>query len=120
MVTVADKTEVTLPVLDLISVRRRVWDEHSQEWTRERIEKAVQRYLAFWQHCKEHPHDRLDPDNHDVDVIWHAHILHTKRYADDCQAYFGHFLHHTPVEHEFQGMIMDTYDNGCLGTWRSA
>ena len=33
-----------------------------------------------------------------ADRALHAHILHTKRYADDMQAIFGHFLHHDPEE----------------------
>ena len=31
-----------------------------------------------------------------VDVIWHQHILDTAKYADDCTAAFGYFLHHFP------------------------
>jgi hypothetical protein len=32
----------------------------------------------------------------DVDEFWHTHILQTMKYADDCQAVFGAFLHHNP------------------------
>lgn len=31
-----------------------------------------------------------------VDAVWHAHILHTRDYADFCQAVFGRFIHHAP------------------------
>ena len=31
-----------------------------------------------------------------VDEVWHAHILDTQAYGDDCQAAFGFFLHHFP------------------------
>jgi hypothetical protein len=31
-----------------------------------------------------------------VDEFWHTHILQTMKYADDCQAVFGTFLHHNP------------------------
>ena len=31
-----------------------------------------------------------------ADRALHAHILHTRRYAQDMQAIFGHFLHHDP------------------------
>jgi hypothetical protein len=35
----------------------------------------------------------------DVDVVWHAHILHTRQYAKDCEAIkTGWFLHHTPSD----------------------
>jgi hypothetical protein len=32
----------------------------------------------------------------DVDLFWRYHILDTIKYAQDCQAVFGHFLHHFP------------------------
>lgn len=31
-----------------------------------------------------------------IDTVWHAHILITDVYAQDCNALFGHFLHHDP------------------------
>jgi hypothetical protein len=31
-----------------------------------------------------------------VDTFWHYHILDTLKYAEDCQAVFGYFLHHFP------------------------
>lgn len=31
-----------------------------------------------------------------VDKFWHAHILDTSKYAEDCEALFGKFLHHFP------------------------
>jgi hypothetical protein len=31
-----------------------------------------------------------------VDEMWHAHILDTAAYRDDCQAIFGRFLDHFP------------------------
>lgn len=32
----------------------------------------------------------------DVDTFWHYHILDTAKYAADCAAVFGYFLHHYP------------------------
>lgn len=32
----------------------------------------------------------------DIDLIWHAHILDTQKYAVDCEVLFGFFLHHFP------------------------
>jgi len=31
-----------------------------------------------------------------VDKLWHAHILNTKRYYDFCQQYLGRIVHHLP------------------------
>ena len=31
-----------------------------------------------------------------IDAFWHQHILDTRKYAEDCEAAFGTFLHHFP------------------------
>jgi hypothetical protein len=31
-----------------------------------------------------------------VDAFWHAHILDTRSYHQDCQTVFGYYLHHYP------------------------
>ncbi len=31
-----------------------------------------------------------------LDEYWHMHILDTKKYMEDCQLIFGHYLHHYP------------------------
>lgn len=31
-----------------------------------------------------------------IDNFWHQHILDTRKYAEDCSAAFGEFLHHFP------------------------
>ena len=37
------------------------------------------------------------PQSEAVDRFWHAHIIDTKKYAQDCHHLFGRFLHHMPV-----------------------
>lgn len=32
-----------------------------------------------------------------IDIVWHTHILFTKKYHADCQKLFGRYLHHLPV-----------------------
>jgi hypothetical protein len=32
----------------------------------------------------------------DIDEMWHQHILHTLKYAQDCERVFGRFVHHSP------------------------
>jgi hypothetical protein len=32
----------------------------------------------------------------DVDEVWHAHILFARKYAADCEALCGCFIHHQP------------------------
>jgi hypothetical protein len=58
----------------------------------DQMEVAYKRYLIL--HAK-HPDLTLAPEQ-DVDRFWHMHILDTRKYATDCEATFGHFLHHFP------------------------
>ncbi|GGY83730.1 hypothetical protein ACFFTM_05820 [Pseudoduganella plicata] len=44
---------------------------------------------------KKFPQEQTAPLQ-DVDTFWHYHILDTLKYAADCQAVFGYFLHHFP------------------------
>lgn len=34
-----------------------------------------------------------------VDPFWHAHLLHTKAYAQFCDDVVGEFMHHEPLDH---------------------
>ena len=50
------------------------------------------------------------PPPPDVDEIWHAHILNTRRYAEDCSRLFGTFHHHYPyfgIDGKDSAMDMD-------------
>lgn len=31
-----------------------------------------------------------------IDAMWHAHILETRKYHEDCDRIFGHYEHHFP------------------------
>lgn len=51
-------------------------------------------YLAYW-------NKRLEKNTMVVptkwaDVLWHAHILHTRAYTEMCVNIFGYYLHHNP------------------------
>lgn len=84
-----------LPAMDLTKVRHRVAKEH-QDWSSDRLDAAENSYRQFWFDCKTTagPHR----PSKDVDQMWHAHVLHTCEYMQDCQNYFGYFLHHVPDE----------------------
>ena len=32
----------------------------------------------------------------DIDTVWHAHMLDSVNYTQDCATYFGYYLHHDP------------------------
>jgi len=91
-----------IQALDLEAVKLRVMDtELGEGWNREyadSIELAYKNYLTM---LAKYPDDIEDIlISKDVDELWHAHILHTKKYADDCQKIFGNFLHHDPQPRE--------------------
>jgi hypothetical protein len=50
-----------------------------------------------------------------VDEIWHAHILDTLAYHEDCDAIFGEYLHHFPYfgmrGEDDAAALLDAYDD---------
>ncbi len=54
--------------------------------------RELRRFYAL--HHK-YPDEALSPSKL-MDKIWHLHILDTMYYPDDCEAMFGHHLHHFP------------------------
>jgi hypothetical protein len=85
--------------LDLGPAKKRLVKEG---WNVEDVEAAAAEYLKFLALTREYPDEELVPC-HDVDELWHAHILHTKRYEDDCTRYVGFFVHHDPDEVDEEG-----------------
>ena len=84
------KADMAIIALDLSMVGQRL---ASKGWKASRIGTALEGYRAFLSVVAGGEMVRPEPD---VDVVWHEHILHTKRYEDDCNAVFGGFLHHNP------------------------
>jgi hypothetical protein len=91
---IATNEIVCLPNIDFTHVRVRVSREYS-DLNSERLDELERQYLYFLMRCKAEPAIKHQPDE-DVDRYWHAHILYTRQYAEDCQNYFGYFLHHQP------------------------
>jgi hypothetical protein len=82
---------------DYSGVISKVKEEHP-ELNTEKLEEGI---LALKQY---YAVALLDPKNEHavsdkVDPFWHAHILHTKQYTDFCNRVFGHYIHHTPLNH---------------------
>ncbi|HEY0819955.1 MAG TPA: hypothetical protein VGD46_14320 [Rhizobacter sp.] len=92
-----DETIAAIAALDLTPIKFKAMrhDDGGYGWTPEQAERmalAYRRYLTL--HAK-YPDLMLAPDQ-DVDRFWHLHILDTRKYAADCEAIFGYFLHHYP------------------------
>jgi hypothetical protein len=93
-----EQITAAIQALDLTSVKRRLMDpELGEGWTPEyadSVEVAYKTYLGMVAKYQDHAEDILLAK--DVDEFWHTHILQTMKYAADCQAVFGTFLHHDP------------------------
>lgn len=79
--------------LDLEAVEQDL--RSKSRWDRARVESACREYKLFLERHLTEPENDLPP-LYDVDEVWHYHILRTHQYAADCEAIFGHFLHHVP------------------------
>ena len=56
------------------------------------VEEQYRRFLCVMQAYPDEPTSPMI----DVDTFWHYHILDTMKYAADCEAAFGYFVHHFP------------------------
>ena len=79
--------------IDLSPIRARLTVKKG--WSAERVDKAIKQYLMFLYCCVAYPGANLQPTA-DVDEVWHDHILHLKKYIEDCQTICGRILYHEP------------------------
>jgi hypothetical protein len=85
-----------IAALDLDPIKVKLMHEESGEgWSLAQAEAVESEYRRFLYLMKKFPEERAAP-RVDVDIFWHYHILDTIKYARDCQAVFGYFLHHFP------------------------
>jgi hypothetical protein len=85
-----------IAALDLEPVKVKLMHQESGEgWTLEQANAVEFEYRRFLYLMKRFPHEAAAPLQ-DVDTFWHYHILDTVKYAADCEAVFGYFLHHFP------------------------
>jgi len=90
--------------LDLNPIKMKLMHAASGEgWSETRANAVETEYRRFLFLMKKYPDAGASPTV-DVDTFWHYHILDTMKYARDCQAAFGFFLHHYP----YVGMVSGT------------
>lgn len=83
--------------LDLERIKTKLCHVESGEgWSRARADAAEVEYRRFLYLMKAFPGEQTVPSV-EVDTFWHYHILDTVKYAADCEAVFGYFLHHDPA-----------------------
>ena len=85
-----------IAALDLDPIKVKLMHAQSGEgWSREKADAVELEYRRFLFLMKKFPEAASAP-LFDVDTFWHYHILDTLKYMEDCDAVFGHYLHHFP------------------------
>ena len=90
---IASESQINQESLDLI--RCKMKDTSELGLDEEGVEASIEEYRRFLILNMENPELKLAPTSL-MDKAWHTHILDTRRYAEDCEAMFGRFLHHHP------------------------
>jgi len=91
-----EHTIAAIEALDLEPIKfKATRAEDGYGWTPEYAERMAQSYRRYLLLVAKYPEATLAPDQ-DTDRFWHLHILDTRKYAADCEAVFGEFLHHFP------------------------
>jgi hypothetical protein len=86
----------SIAALDLEPIKVKLMHAESGEgWSLEKANAVEVEYRRFLYLMKMFPQEQTAPLM-DVDIFWHYHILDTMKYAMDCEAVFGYFLHHFP------------------------
>jgi hypothetical protein len=82
--------------LDLGPIKFKLMDpEEGEGWSRDFVEHLELQYKRYLTLVAKYPHEAIAPAK-EVDKFWHAHILDTRKYVDDCGRVFGFYLHHFP------------------------
>lgn len=85
-----------IDAIDLNPIKKKLMHGPSGEgWTPARADAVEREYRRFLYLMKAFPGEPTAPLA-DVDTFWHYHILDTMKYMADCDAVFGHYLHHYP------------------------
>jgi hypothetical protein len=96
-----------IDALDFERIEAKLLHGHRDEVRVEEVRRAEIGYRQFLKLAAKYPDMPVVPSEA-VDEFWHMHILDTQRYGSDCEAIFGHMLHHDPylgiggAEHESQ------------------
>jgi hypothetical protein len=88
--------EAAIMALDLMVLFQKLTDlEEGPGWSLDKCNEIYGEYKRFLILMVRYPNETIVP-NKDVDTFWHAHILDTRKYYDDCIRCYGEFLHHYP------------------------
>jgi hypothetical protein len=88
--------EQRLARVDLKAIMTYVQREHGMsDETTARAEDLYRKFLTL-----HHKYPGIDfTPSRLIDHVWHAHILWTEQYKNDCDLLFGEFMNHNPIRH---------------------
>jgi len=81
----------------VLATMRKKFEALPPQPDRKTFDSQLEEYYDFMDLAKSQPNNKLVPSV-DLDSLIHTHLLHTSEYAKDCDAFFGYFLHHNPME----------------------
>ncbi len=84
--------------LDLEMVKHKLClpvEQEGKGWSEQKVDKVEAAYKRYLVLSLLYRNESIVPDKL-VDEMWHAHILDTHAYHEDCQDIFGYYLHHFP------------------------
>ncbi|MCO7233432.1 MULTISPECIES: glycine-rich domain-containing protein-like [unclassified Cobetia] len=81
--------------LDFDRLKHKYTASSEAEMSVESWDKAEREYRRFLSLKAFYPAVSLVPSK-EVDALWHAHILDTRAYREDCHQVFGRFIDHYP------------------------
>lgn len=79
--------------LDLEPIKYKLIKEKG--WPLQKADTVEKLYKAYLLLFALYPSEEHVP-THDIDEMWHSHILDTQKYMSDCDHIFGYYLHHYP------------------------
>lgn len=88
------KAKVDAIDLDPIAYKL-VYPEDGQGWSPEKTYRLIELYRYFLVLNEIYPNISIVPTK-EIDKVWHAHILDTAKYREDCERVFGRFVDHFP------------------------
>ena len=80
--------------LDLTRIKLRL--VHKMKLSELKADEMIYEYKCFLELMRLFPETIFSPSP-EVDEVWHAHILHTLLYTNQCHELFGRFMHHNPT-----------------------
>lgn len=88
--------------LDLTAIMARVAEETGL--SPQNLARAEDLYRKFLTLKVKYPQKTFVPPRL-VDIVWHTHIIYTRKYMADCDMLIGGYIHHTPTTEDTEELF---------------